>query len=294
MNIQHYAKVFRFDHWIKNIFVLFGLMGACFYYKSPWTWEIVKMGLFSLLLSCFISSVNYIMNEILDSPYDKLHPTKKFRPIPSGKITIFKMVVTAMIVFCVVEVFAWKYFSLKYNISLIALFIAGLLYNVHPIRLKDLPYIDVVVESINNPIRLLIGWYTITENTHFPPWTFIWIFWVFGIFLMTAKRLAEFRLLGKTSHPYRKVFQYYSQKGLLFVMMLSSLITIFVYFLISIHFGKYLIFGLPFLVIFIIWFVALTFQKNSIVVEPEDLVKKPLFLIYSLMLCIFMCFLAIQ
>ena len=35
----------------------------------------------------------------------------------------------------------------------------GCLYNIPPIRTKDHAYVDVLSESINNPIRFLVGWY---------------------------------------------------------------------------------------------------------------------------------------
>ena len=35
----------------------------------------------------------------------------------------------------------------------------GVVYNVKPLRSKDLPIFDVLSESVNNPIRFLIGWY---------------------------------------------------------------------------------------------------------------------------------------
>src|SRR3546814_12282474 len=34
----------------------------------------------------------------------------------------------------------------------------GLAYNVPPLRTKDVPYLDVLSESVNNPLRLAIGW----------------------------------------------------------------------------------------------------------------------------------------
>jgi hypothetical protein len=34
----------------------------------------------------------------------------------------------------------------------------GIVYNVRPLRTKDKPYLDVISESINNPLRLTIGW----------------------------------------------------------------------------------------------------------------------------------------
>jgi len=42
----------------------------------------------------------------------------------------------------------------------------GIIYNVPPIRAKDKAYLDAVSESVNNPLRLMIGW---TDSTTLPP-----------------------------------------------------------------------------------------------------------------------------
>ena len=44
----------------------------------------------------------------------------------------------------------------------------GIVYNVPPLRTKDKPYLDVISESVNNPIRLLIGW-AMVDPTTLPP-----------------------------------------------------------------------------------------------------------------------------
>ena len=48
----------------------------------------------------------------------------------------------------------------------------GIFYNVPPLRTKDKAYFDVISESINNPIRLLIGW-AIVDPTSLPPGSII-------------------------------------------------------------------------------------------------------------------------
>jgi hypothetical protein len=44
------------------------------------------------------------------------------------------------------------------------LWVMGVVYNVKPIRSKELPYLDVLSESINNPIRLLLGWFPLIAD----------------------------------------------------------------------------------------------------------------------------------
>ena len=45
-----------------------------------------------------------------------------------------------------------------------ALWVMGCVYNVPPMRTKDRPWLDVLSEAINNPLRLLIGWYMVPSG----------------------------------------------------------------------------------------------------------------------------------
>ena len=36
------------------------------------------------LATCLVASSNYVLNELLDGPHDRLHPEKQHRPVPSG------------------------------------------------------------------------------------------------------------------------------------------------------------------------------------------------------------------
>ena len=178
-NLPNYLRVFRFDHWIKNVFMLIGAILSIVFNSIPISMTTCVYLLIAFLLSCFISSVNYVVNEILDSPHDKLHPTKHSRPIPSGRIKIHKLVILAASLLVFSFVVSLSFFNLYFNGFLFLLFIAALVYNVEPLRLKDVPYMDVVSDSVNNPIRLLIGWFFLSQAHDFPPLSLILVFWSF-------------------------------------------------------------------------------------------------------------------
>ena len=74
----------------------------------------------------------------------------------------------------------------------------GILYNVRPFRLKEVVFLDVIVESFNNVLRFLFGWQIILTNT-IPPSSLLIMFWTGGAFLMTVKRLAEYRTINNKS-----------------------------------------------------------------------------------------------
>ena len=71
----------------------------------------------------------------------------------------------------------------------------GVLYNVPPVRTKEWPYLDVLSESVNNPIRLLLGWFALVTD-HVPPLRSSLSYWMIGAFFMAMKRYAEYRHIG--------------------------------------------------------------------------------------------------
>ena len=75
-----HVAIARVDHWFKNVFVLPGIVVALgtdpFVDRSGLGWRIL-IGLISV---CLIASSNYTLNELIDAPYDRHHPTKQSRP----------------------------------------------------------------------------------------------------------------------------------------------------------------------------------------------------------------------
>src|SRR5204862_2059599 len=81
-----YASIARPDHWLKNVFMLIGVVLAFFYKPAlapDFDWA--KL-LIAFLATCLVASSNYVLNEILDAPTDANHPDKQNRPIPSGRV----------------------------------------------------------------------------------------------------------------------------------------------------------------------------------------------------------------
>ena len=291
---KYYIAVLRLDHWHKNLFTLLGSLGAIAYFHIPFS-KIDGWGIFlGLFLSCLLSSVNYAINEFLDASFDALHPTKRHRPIPSGKINPEKLFFIAglMLVAAILISDLWmpKFFSF----FLILFFLSGLLYNLRPVRAKDIAFLDVIVESLNNPIRLCIGWYAFEHLSKFPPLSLIICFWVFGAYLMTAKRYAEVEKISKTeAENYRPVYRVYTASSLMRMIHLYALFTLAAFTWISIKYKPAFLYFIPFAVAFFAWFYILTIQKDSFVSNPEKIyVNKP-FLAFCIISLAFLVFLGI-
>ncbi len=285
-DLRSYIEISRVDHWFKNIFMLFGIVLAFFHNPNTFSLQQLIVVIIALLSTSLIASSNYVINEIKDAPFDRVHPTKKNRAIPSGRIKTFNAyILWTMLIFAGISIAASV--NAPFLATMTLFLIMGLLYNVEPIRLKDLPYLDVLSESLNNPIRLLLGWFVIIP-CQLPPITLLLAYWFIGSFFMAIKRFSEYRNINnkEIAAQYRKSFRYYDEAKLLTSTIFYSTIfaLFFGIFLIRYHFELILI--IPLVAGFISYYIKIGFKKNSVVQNPERLYRERGLVIYA-----FLCFL---
>lgn len=248
---KSYFKLLRINHWFKNVIVLFGFFVALYVYGFSTILQLVFLGLGAFFLASVISSVNYIVNQITDSKFDKKHPTKKNRPVPAGEVSVAMSFLISIFLFIACFLISISFFPFPFTVSLVCLWIAGIVYNVEPIRFKDRPYWDVVNESINNPLRFLIGWFAISSVL--PNISILLSTWTAGAMLMTAKRYDELSYFGSDLVPYRETFKSYTLTSLKWMMYFYSSSTIFFlsyYFYIK---SPRLLVLIPIYTLFLIW-----------------------------------------
>jgi len=280
--ILYYFKVFRPSHWFKNIFMLVGSLTAYIFFNAFPTYENIKLILIALLCTCLASSANYGINELIDSEFDKHHPTKRKRPIPSGKISKKKVLAGSLLLAAISAVISFLFLPVEAFFAILSLMLMGFLYNVRPFRTKELPYLDVISESINNPIRFVIGWYAM-QMVFFPPVSFIISFWAFGAFLMACKRLAEYRFINDSQKAarYRKSFKYYTEENLIVSIIGYISLVSFSLAIICIKYSISVILAVPVFVASFIWYFKLTLKKDSPAKEPEKLLKHKEFYFFT-------------
>lgn len=275
--IAAYVSVMRPDHWLKNIFIVFGHAAAVVLLDLSLTPELLLLAAFSLLPACLVASANYIINEILDAPFDRVHPTKKHRAVASGAAKEPVLWVLFALLIVVAWAMAAPVLNVSYQLSLLLLFLSGLAYNVRPLRLKDRAFWDVIAESFNNPIRLWLGWYAVAPAASFPPLSVILAWWMFGALLMTGKRYAEYRFIGdpELSGKYRRSFRVYTEKSLLIAMITYANLFCFCAGAAVAIYKPNLVFVFPLIVAAIIAYFQAAISVEGARLEPEQLLKNP-------------------
>ncbi|MFH0783264.1 MAG: UbiA prenyltransferase family protein [Pseudomonadota bacterium] len=281
-----YLKIARFDHWFKNIFMLPGIIVALFAQPALFTPTCcLRIGL-SFLIAGIVASSNYVLNELLDAKFDALHPVKKNRPIPSGLVHR-PIAVGQWLILAILGLYLAAFLGNSFFYVTLSLWVMGCIYNIPPIRSKDKPFLDVLSESVNNPIRLMLGWYA-TGIDIIPPISLLLAYWMIGAFFMAIKRFAEFRMIAnpKVSADYRKSFGYYNEERLLQSIIYYA--TAFGLFLgiFLIRYRMELIVSVPLLAGFMAWYMHLGFLENSPTQNPEHLYKQRGFVLYCFLCCI--------
>lgn len=278
--ITPYIEIARIDHWFKNVFLIPGIVVALYAQPDLLSWSSVIPIIFAFFFTGIIASSNYTLNELLDAKFDALHPVKKKRPVPSGRAN--KRI--ALIQWLALAVFglmgSWL-LGYRFFLVALALWIMGCIYNIPPIRSKDRAYIDVLSESVNNPLRLLLGWYA-TGITVLPPVSLVFAYWMIGAFFMAIKRLGEFRFIDDTSllSEYRRSFRFYTEERLLISIVYYSVAFGLSFGIFLMRYKMELLLSIPAIAGFMAWYIHLGFLDNSPTQNPEKLYTQKSFVVY--------------
>lgn len=269
-----HLAICRFDHWFKNVFVLPGIVAALAIDPSTRQWGVAVDALIGLVSIGLIASSNYTLNEILDAPHDRHHPDKRSRPVPSGRVSV-PWAWVQWILLLILGLALGSLVSLTYLWVMLALWLMGCVYNIPPLRTKEVPFLDVISESVNNPIRMTAGWY-ISGTVLEPPASLLLSYWAFGCFFMVLKRYAEFRSIGdpELAVTYRSSFSYYTENRMLSsaIVYISAANLLFGAFLMRYHLE--LVLSFPMIAWVVGEYFRLSLWPNSPVQSPEHLYRQ--------------------
>lgn len=275
-----YIQIARVDHWFKNVFMFLGVMVAIFSQPSLFAWANVPIVVLGFVATCLVASSNYVINELLDGPRDRLHPEKRHRPVPSGLVRPEFAYVEWLVLGLLGMWLAWQVNG-PFAMAAASLWIMGIFYNVPPVRTKEWPYLDVLSESVNNPIRLLLGWFALIPEK-IPPLSLIFAYWMVGAFFMAVKRYAEYRHIGDkaTAAAYRHSFAYYSEESLLLSVLFYTAASALFGGIFIVRYHLELILLVPLVAGVLTYYLKLGLQPNSPTQHPERLYSEYRFMVY--------------
>lgn len=290
---KEYVTIARLDHWFKNVFMIPGMVFAYLIYHTTLDLTLLSKVIAGVFSTCLIASANYVINEFLDAEFDRFHPVKKERTAVKTVLNPIYVYMEWILLTVVGLSIAW-FINIHFFYMEAFLLFMGIMYNVKPFRTKDRVYLDVLSESINNPIRLSLGWFifvpaTVLANPNqetlwliIPPASIILAYWMGGAFLMATKRFAEYRFINNPSQAglYRRSFKYYTEQNLLLSMFFYALTSAFFLGIFLIKHRIELLISFPFFALLFVWYLKIGLRKDSVVQGPEKLHHEKKFMFF--------------
>lgn len=188
------VKTMRPRHWVKN-----GLLFIPLIFDEQLTnWPALARVVAGFVLFSLLSSLIYIINDLMDAEADRKHPQKRERPIPSGTLkastALIASIVLALIVFIPAVLLA-RIFALV----CLAYLVLNLVYSAW---LKHAPIIDVMILASFYVLRVGAGTSLIVVH-RFSPWLYVFTTFL-ALYLGIGKRRAELNLLAEDANEHRK------------------------------------------------------------------------------------------
>jgi len=288
--LKKYIRIMRLDHWIKQLFILPGFFFADLLINEKIAAEYISNLIIAFFAVSLIASANYVINEWLDAEFDKFHPTKKNRSVVTEDVKGSVVWILWGVLTCT-GFFIGYLINFYFLLMLVWLWLMGIAYNVKPLRTKDIFILDVLTESINNMIRLLLGWFIVfneTENPVLPPISIVIGYWMLGAFLMAIKRYAEYRMIDNPNlaGKYRKSFKSYSEKSLLTSAFFYAMCSVFFMGIFLIKYRIELVLLMPFIIGLFCYYFWLSYEKDSAVQKPEKLYREKWLMAYCLLVAV--------
>ena len=178
-------KAMRPNQWTKN-----GVLLAAFifgYWDKSQNIEFIPSLLRiipAFIIFCLASSTIYLINDVRDIKSDQLHPTKRYRPIPAGEVSIRTALTTAVLLLAFVAIASWILSPAFFTV--VATYI--ILQTIYSLFLKKIALVDVFVIASGFVLRAIAG--AVATSVTISPWLLLCTF-LLALFLGLCKRRHE-------------------------------------------------------------------------------------------------------
>ena len=197
--------------WLKNVLV-FAAPGAAGVLDQ---WDDLWRTLLAFVAFCLGASAIYLWNDALDVDADRLHPTKRRRPVAAGIVPV----ATAKVVGSLLPIAALGVAALTgrwQTVAVVGTYIVVLM--AYSLWLKHVAVLDIVTVASGFVLRAAGG--AVAVDVEMSNW-FVLVT-VFGsLFIVSGKRYAEMREIGEDAASVRTTLAAYNLGYLRLVLAVS-------------------------------------------------------------------------
>ncbi len=177
---RYVLETMRPHQWVKNLFVLAPL----FFSQAFWHTEPLARGVAAAVLFSLMAGTVYLINDIADRERDRQHPTKRHRPIASGKLSVRRAKLAAW-----VAGFAAAVGSIALSPYFAAVVLTYLVMNLAYSKvLKSYAFVDIGIIAAGFVLRVVAG--ALAAGVFLSEWLLVCTF-LLACFLALGKRRHE-------------------------------------------------------------------------------------------------------
>ena len=200
MLFVHLLKAMRPRQWTKNLVVFAALV----FDRKLGLPEFYLPVLAGFGLLCMLASSIYLINDLADIEQDRIHPTKRNRPIPSGRLPKNIAVVTALALPVIALPLSFL-MDFWFGVILSGYWLHNLAYSF---KLKHVVIIDVMMIALGFVLRVGSG-VVLVDVKRFSPWLYVCVT-LGALFIGLGKRRHELALLEDDANSHRAVLDDYN------------------------------------------------------------------------------------
>jgi 4-hydroxybenzoate polyprenyltransferase len=250
--------------WTKNLLLFAGIIFAAKLGDlSRWAEALAAFAAY-----CGASSASYLLNDVRDAPHDRVHPSKRLRPIARGELPprLAEVLAAVLIVGAVLLVAPLGLASILFLGTFFALQAA------YTLSLKHVVLLDVMTIGGLFVVRAAAG--AAAVEVRISPWLLLCTA-LLALFLALAKRRGELVLVGAEATPGRPVLEGYSLAlvdQLVTVVAASTVISYCLY-TFTARESKAMMITIPF-VLFGVFRYLLLMHRRDLGEEPEEILLR--------------------
>ena len=193
------VRELRPPQWLKNGLVFFALIYALHLTSLP----LLLRSIMAFVAFCCISSAGYVFNDLRDLEYDRLHPTKRFRPLASGEVGRSTACVVATLL--LIGGFGLAGILGPPFVAVCTAYV-GLTVS-YSLWFKHMVVIDVFVVSAGFVLRIVAG--AVAIGVPISPWLYVCTA-LGSLVIALGKRRSEITGLGDSPESHRPTLEEYT------------------------------------------------------------------------------------
>jgi 4-hydroxybenzoate polyprenyltransferase len=275
--------------WTKNLIVFAGVIFA----RKLGDWESVLLSFVAFAIFCFLSSSTYLINDLADAPRDREHPSKRHRPIASGRLAPSAAWGAAGALVLLSGALALSLDRIgpaRGGINLVFLLIAlgyYLLNLAYSFALKHVVIVDVFCVAVGFVLRAAAG--AVAIRVEISDWLLVCTI-LLALFIALSKRRHELVLLEEGAGGHRRSLSEYSPYLLDQMIAVVTASTVMAYALYTMNAetvqkvgSSHLVYSVPFVLFGIFRYLFLVHRRQEGGSPERVLVSDPPFIVNILL-----------